>query len=86
MERRRVKLFSENLFLENKVLAQKLHVAMQTTRGIWLELLKHLSYSQHLAPSDYYGFPQLKKKKLSILNFLEQRGTRCCGELTCRAR
>ena len=50
------------LFHQNNAPAHKSVVAMAAVHDCGLEIVDHLLYSPHLAPSDYFLFPNMKKK------------------------
>jgi histone-lysine N-methyltransferase SETMAR len=58
----RGKLSKGNLFLQDNAAPQKAAITHQKLAELHFEVLKHPVYSPDLAPSDYYLFPNLKKR------------------------
>jgi histone-lysine N-methyltransferase SETMAR len=55
------KLSKGILFLQDNAAPHKAATVHRKLADLHFEVLKHLTYSPNLAPSDYYLFPNLKK-------------------------
>jgi histone-lysine N-methyltransferase SETMAR len=61
ISKRRGKLSKGILFLEDIAAPHKAAIKHQKLADLQFEILKHLTYSPDLAPSEYHLFPNLRK-------------------------
>jgi hypothetical protein len=79
VSKRRGNLSKVILLLQDGAAPHKANITHQKLADIHFEVLKHVTWSPALAPSNYYFFPNLKGRKFSNI----EKVYSTCGRVVC---